>query len=538
MTRAAIYARFSSDLQNDKSVEDQIIFCREAAAREGIDVIMTFEDRAVSGSSTVNRPGFQAMMRAAETRAFDVIFAEDIDRISRDQADYHAARKRLDYLGVAIHTATGGKISRIDGSLRALMSEMFIENLAIHIRRGLEAVVRDGRLAGGRAYGYRNVAGKPGVMEIDERDAATIREIFTQYAAGITPRAIAAELNRRGVASPRGGTWNASTINGNRQRGHGILLNRLYVGEMIWNRQRMVKDPATGRRQMRANPESAHKVASVPHMRIIEDDLWQRVQARRGVHVHRPHLARAPKRPFSGLIKCGSCGAGMAAIGGADARIQCSRFRESGSCSNGRKIKRDRVERAALDALTKELIAPDMIAEFVRTYNAERVRLAREATAATGALERRRDELSRSIERMIDALADGSVPKETVGERLRKMEAERKDVLARLATAAEPPRPIALHPAAVRQYRADVARLADLLADHAEPDAIAAVRRLVSAVIVHATPGEQDARIEIRGRISALLSDVPAPFREGESMVAREGFTRSPLAEFTLISAA
>jgi site-specific DNA recombinase len=95
MIRAAIYARFSSDLQNLKSVEDQIAFCREVAIREGFAVAMTFEDHAVSATS--ERPGFDAMMRAAEARLFDVIVAEDMDRIFRDQADYHAARKRLDF---------------------------------------------------------------------------------------------------------------------------------------------------------------------------------------------------------------------------------------------------------------------------------------------------------------------------------------------------------------------------------------------------------------------------------------------------------
>jgi DNA invertase Pin-like site-specific DNA recombinase len=151
MIRVAIYARFSSDLQNDKSVDDQIAFCREVCARNGMTVVLTFEDRAVSASSAKNRPGFIALMRAAAARLFDVVVAEDMDRIFRDQADYHAARKELDFLGITIHTATG-KVTKIDGALRALMGEMYLENLALHVRRGLEGVIRDGRHAGGRAY--------------------------------------------------------------------------------------------------------------------------------------------------------------------------------------------------------------------------------------------------------------------------------------------------------------------------------------------------------------------------------------------------
>jgi len=135
MIRAAIYARFSSDLQSDKSIDDQIALCRDVCTREGMAVVMTFEDRAISGTATVNRPGFQSMMRAAEAKLFDVLVVEDVDRLSRDQGDYHSARKRLDFLGISIHAATG-KVGKLDGALRALMGEMFIENLVLHVRRG------------------------------------------------------------------------------------------------------------------------------------------------------------------------------------------------------------------------------------------------------------------------------------------------------------------------------------------------------------------------------------------------------------------
>jgi site-specific DNA recombinase len=229
MIRAAIYARYSSDRQKDRSIDDQIALCREVCAREGMAVISAFEDRAISGAGAINRPGFQALMRAAEARLFDVIVAEDMDRLFRDQADYHNSRKHLDHLGIAIHTA-GGKVGRLDGALRALMSEMFLENLAVHSRRGMEGVIRDGRHAGGRAYGYRAVTGKPGELEIVEDEAEVIRQIFADYIAGKTPRQIAHDLNKRGIKPARGRLWSASTINGNVSRGGGMIMNDLYAG--------------------------------------------------------------------------------------------------------------------------------------------------------------------------------------------------------------------------------------------------------------------------------------------------------------------
>lgn len=116
MLRAAIYARYSSDNQNDKSVEDQIEPCRELCQREGLTVVAIFDDRAISGASAINRPGYQGLMRAAEAKSFDVLVAEDMDRVFRDQGDYHQARKRLDHHGITIHTSAG-IVGKLDGAL-------------------------------------------------------------------------------------------------------------------------------------------------------------------------------------------------------------------------------------------------------------------------------------------------------------------------------------------------------------------------------------------------------------------------------------
>jgi site-specific DNA recombinase len=389
MIRAAIYARFSSDLQSDKSIDDQVASCRDLCSREGMAVISTFEDRAISGTGAINRPGFQALMRAAEARLFDVIVAEDLDRVFRDQADYHTARKHLDHLGVSLHTVSG-KVGKLDGALRALMSEMFIENLVIHTRRGLEGVIRDGRHAGGRAYGYRAVRGKPGELEIVEAEAQIVREIFARYVNGETPRAIAHDLNRRKVGAPRGTLWNASTINGNVSRAGGMILNDLYAGRIVWNRVRMVKDPVTRKRLSRPNPKDQHRIVAAPHLRIVDDATFKAAQAvkaerRRDATPATAQKARLPKRVFSGLIKCGCCGGGMASNGSdrKGVRLQCTTYKESGSCTNSRRVYLDDIEALAIQGLRQHLAHPAVITEFVDAYNVERKRLKKEASHRT-----------------------------------------------------------------------------------------------------------------------------------------------------------
>ena len=143
----------------------------------------------------------------------------------------------------------------------------------------------------------------------DPEQANVIRRIFEDYSSGTSPRAIARNLNAEGVPSPRGGHWNASTINGNKSRRQGILHNETYLGRVHWNRLAFRKDPETGKRVPRFNPTSEWVSVQSEDLRIIPDELWDRVQQIKRRHGAKPaHLARRPKRLLSGLVVCGECG--------------------------------------------------------------------------------------------------------------------------------------------------------------------------------------------------------------------------------------
>jgi site-specific DNA recombinase len=527
MLRAAIYARFSSENQNERSTQDQIALCRDLCQREGFKVVAVFEDRAISGSSAVNRPGYQKMMRASESKSFDVLVAEDIDRISRDQGDWHAARKRFDFLGISVHTATG-KVTRLDGALRALMGEMFIENLVVHTRRGMEAVLKDGRRAGGRAYGYKSLPGKPGELEIVEEQAEVIRRIFKEYVEGRTVRDIAGRLNKDKIAPPSGLRWNASTIQGSAQRGNGVLQNEIYIGQIVWNKVSMVKDPNTGKRLSRPNPVSKHKRAAAPHLRIVSDEVWTAVRARRRTIV-KPTMHRVP-RLLSGLLRCPACGGGMGSVGlhRGEPRVQCSTYRESGSCSNSRMVNRNKIEAAVLDGLREVLKDPEYWKHYLKVYNEERRMLASGTIRDRAKLERRAGEIKRETERLVEAIAKGTAPAEVIGPMLKALEAERLSVEEQLAAANDQDKVVAVHPAAIKNYLADIATMREALDDGEateRPELIAPLRRLIHSVVVHAQPGVKGAfDVEIKGRLQELLG---APFLRrslgGGPLVAGEG---------------
>jgi DNA invertase Pin-like site-specific DNA recombinase len=322
--KAVIYARYSSDMQREASIEDQVRLCRERAAREGWDIVNVYADHGISGASLM-RPGLQQLMRDAQGGVFDVVLAEALDRLSRDQADIAGLFKRLRFAGIGLITLSEGEIGDLHIGLKGTMNALFLKDLADKTRRGLRGRVEAGKSGGGNSYGYDVVKSLAadgalvrGDRRISEGEAAIIRRIFGDYAAGLSSKVIAKRLNAEGVPSPSGKGWGPSTIHGNRERGTGILNNELYIGRLVWNRLRYVKDPDTGKRVSRQNPDASLIVKDVPQLRIIAQELWDRVKARQGaLSLKQADTAEAgrkvpgfwdrrrPRTLFSGLMKCG-----------------------------------------------------------------------------------------------------------------------------------------------------------------------------------------------------------------------------------------
>lgn len=511
MIRAAIYARFSSDLQNDRSIDDQVALCRTAAGRAGFDVVMHFEDRALSGTSTGARAGWRSLMQAAAAGLFDVIVAEDVDRISRSQADWHAARKRLDFMGVKIHTP-GGAVGSLDGSVRAMMAEHFIENLAQHTRRGMAGVIREGRSAGGRAYGYRPVPGQPGALEIVDAEAAIIRRIFDEYLSGSAPSAIVRGLNEGSTPPPRGSFWRPSTLLGSKARAHGILHNEVYAGRIVWNRVRMIRDPETGKRVSRVNPESEWQRVDAPHLRIVSDDVYKAAQGRLAARTREaPKGARKIKYLLSGLLRCGECGSGMQ-IKDRDngrVRIQCVNQKHGGGCGNGRAYYLDKIEQTVIDGLKEQIGSKDAIAYFVRVYNDEQRRASADAINRRAKLSAQQAEAQRGLDRLIDAITAGAVTAAEAGDRAARLRQDIDAAKAALAATEEPPKVVSLHPAVITTYLRDLDRLSELISgDLAEGDTglADAVRTMVETVTVMPTPPRHPMEIRIEGYLDRLLN--------------------------------
>ena len=256
-----IYARFSTERQSEASIADQFRVCREYAATHGLVIRSEHSDEGISGAALGNRPGVQVALRALQHG--DVLLMTDLSRLSRSQ-DLAPLLSRLRHRGARVIGVQDGydsnsRTARMQAGLSGIMSEEFRAMVADRTHSALELRARTGQATGGKAYDNEKI----------------VQEIFTRFAAGESMKAIAHDLNRRGIPSPGAewkprarprGNWLVSTV-------HTMLHNERYIGRQVWNKSQWVKDPDTGKRIRRERPQSEWIVQ--PCERLIDDAAWK-----------------------------------------------------------------------------------------------------------------------------------------------------------------------------------------------------------------------------------------------------------------------
>ena len=518
IVKVALYARYSSDNQRDASIADQFRVCRLHAEKQGWTIVEEYSDHAVSGASLL-RPGIQALIEDALRGRFSLVLSEAMDRLSRDQEDIAGLHKRMAYADVKIVTLSEGEITHLHVGLKGTMNALFLKDLADKTRRGLRGRVEMGKSGGGNAYGYDVVKkfsseGEPirGDRTINEHEASVIRRILTNYVSGKSPKRIATELNKDGIRAPSGGDWGFSTINGNAKRGTGILNNEIYIGRLIWNRQRFLKDPDTGRRQARMNPEDEWVIHEVPELRIVDDDLWasvkerqSRLKQKRGDEPTSENHFRDRRRPkylFSRLTKCACCGGGYTMIS-ADL-VGCATARNKGTCDNRKNIRRDHLEARVLGALRHHLMEPALFKEFCDEFTREMNFLRMEGRAAIDGAASEIKRIDRELDRLVDVILKGGAA-DRINKTMVELETRKTELEAVLANADAPP-PL-LHPEMAGFYHQQVEKLHSAPQDEIEAKRLEAteiLRSLVDEIIL--TPTEDEMLIEVRGDLAGILA--------------------------------
>jgi site-specific DNA recombinase len=526
MIKAAIYARFSSDLQSDRSIEDQLVLCREFAQRNAMTVVASFEDRARSGASILGRDGLLSLMEHSRAAEFDTVVVEALDRLSRDQEDLAGIYKRLSFAGIKIIAVHEGQADQMQIGIRGLVGALFLQDLSHKVRRGMAGVTRDGRHAGGRAYGYRPVPGSPGELTIVPDEAQVVRRIFAEFVGGATPRQIVAGLNADRIAAPRGAYWSSGVLNGNKKRGHGILLNPLYAGTIVWNRVRMIKDPSTGRRVSRVNAESDWQRADAPQLAIIERQIFEAAQERLRTRALIPTAhRRQPRHLLSGLLKCGCCGSGMSVKdrSAGRVRIQCTAAKEGGVCTNRKAFYLDTIEAEVLAGLRSILGDRRALARLLQRFNETLDGLRREAAGREVASKARLREVTAEIDRTIGMAVKGLIDEAEAAAVLPPLRTERAGLEAELASIRTQRNIVTLHPRIIDAYREAIDSIGT------EPDletARARVRELIERVVI--TPEMGKPAIRLDGWLDTLASGRALQTSLGGRLVAGERYIASP----------
>lgn len=371
-----------------------------------------------------------------------------------------------------------------------------------------------GKSGGGNDYGYDvvrklNASGEleRGDRMINEVEAGVIHRIFRDFITGKSAKKIAFELNRAGIEAPTGGYWGASTINGNARRGTGILNNEMYVGRLVWNRQRFIKDPDTGKRQARPNPESEWIIQEVPELRIITDELWHQAKARQQAlklperderTVASFREKRRQKHLLSGLVRCGDCGGVYTAVSGL--ALGCSTTKGKGTCTNKHSIRRDTLETLVLDALRHELMDPRLFAEFCEEFTREVNRIRGEAGGAIASAKAEIKKIDRDLEMLVNLILRGGAA-DKINAKMVAMEARKKELEESLRHAETPP-PL-LHPNMALHYRNQLDQLYLALNGMDEGLKLQAreiIHSMLECIVV--MPDGEQTKIDIRGDLA------------------------------------
>lgn len=543
---AAIYARFSSDLQKDRSIEDQNVVCENYAKREGFEVISKFDDRAKSGASLFGRKGIEALITAARAREFDAVIVEGFERLSRDQEDIQYLFKRLNHAEVELHSVSDGRADPMKVTMRGMIGSEYLKTLAAQIKRGHNGRVRAGKFPGSVTYGYDRVPGQPGERVINKEQAKIVRRIFSEYGAGISPREIAMSLTADSIPTPTGGShWNHQCIVGGGEK-NGLISNKLYIGEIVWNKNHTVRNPDTGAKSIRRTAMAERIVTPVPHLRIINQPTWDAAQkVRQGrsrwsanggksynVVTRHQHL-------LMGLLRCGVCSSHMVITSASRGThfVTCAAAHSKSACSHRKGYDLAKLTRLVVDNFRNNLLDPRRHAAAAEAaheaYAAEAKKNNMEKTTA----ERQLARLNLQIGRLVDAIENSDRPIKELTASLETKEQERVGLVERVRLLGAS-HTVTLHPQMMDTYRQNIDRLHEELSrDTTEPEVIAAFGNLMHSIVVQPTGYRQPYVVDAFGRLSAIMGFQSFPtmrsITEGvtRSVIGNPAFPRLPVSQ-------
>ena len=429
MKYAVIYARYSSDRQNEMSIEGQIDKCRSYADEHGLVVVQEYIDRAQS-ATTDKRPEFLRMISDSEERTFDTILVYQLDRFARNKDDSGYYKKILRDNGVKvvsameqISTDSSGVIT--EGMLE-IVADWYSKQLSEKVNRGMRQRAEKAKYnGGGKIFGY--IVDQDGYFAPDPETAPIVKEIFQRTSYGEPGTEIVKDLVKRGIKNTNGKPLSKGTL-------YRILRNEKYKGIYIYDDIRV--------------PDG------MP--RIVSDALFEEVRA-----VVEARAYKSGRRPaqedylLTGKLYCGHCNTQMSGTSGTSKSGKTHRYY---TCKNAPKkcdktnVKKEYIENKVF-SICKSQLTDDQIADIIKSIvelneqDQDSLELAR--------LKKEIKSLEDKIEKLIDQL-EGGMDSVRVATRLKKREEELASLKRQRAI--EESKKLKIDPDMARRFLKDIRR--------------------------------------------------------------------------------
>ena len=380
--KGVIYARYSSDNQREESIEGQLRECKDYAERNGITILGTYIDRALS-AKTDNRPEFQKMIKDSAKGLFDVVLVWKLDRFARNRYDSARYKNLLKKNGVKVISARENISEGSEGIILEAMLEGYAEyysaELSEKVIRGLTDNALKCKYNGGTVpMGY--YIDEQQFYQIDPKTAPVVLEMFTKYSEGATMQELVNLLNSRGMRSIRGGKITLNIMN------H-LLKNRRYMGEYSY--RDVVKEDG------------------IPA--IVPKELFERVQERLAKNKKAPARHKAEDDYLlTTKLYCGKCGSFMVGESGTSHTMKVHRYYR---CVNTKKkklcdkkaVKKDWIEDLVVNYTMKAIMNDEVMERLIDTL----MELQKKESTDLPLLKKQLAETEKGINNMLNAIQAG-----------------------------------------------------------------------------------------------------------------------------------
>jgi site-specific DNA recombinase len=436
--------------------------------------------RDAASGYALERPGLDELRRLLREGAADVVVAYAVDRLSRNQNHIGVLFDEVQRAGARLEFVTekfeDTAVGRFILAARAFIAEVEREKIVERTTRGRVERARSGRLPGGTGRGCYGYVYNPttGRREIEPFQAEIVQRIFQRFAEIRSISAVTNELNDAGIPSISNGQWSRVTI-------RRMLMNESYAGRLVYRRTRSVtvRSGISGRLSKRhvQRPIEDQIQVEGASPRIVEEELWRRVQKILAEPERSYRRACSQPYPLRGRARCGICNGAM--IGQtikvrmrAYRYYQCRRAhdrRATRTCSAG-SVRADRLEAGIWREITRVLTNPSVVLQELERQTIEQTdgeQIARLEREIASLLERER--------RLVRLYTYGEIDEHVIRDESTKFRRERQLLEERLRL---------LHPLVLPAR------------EHADPDLLATACSVVADWLERATEKEREMALE------------------------------------------